>query len=94
VSERLILFAEFESACGLTRAEIVELVEYGVFTPTGTGPQEWTFPDSAIARAREAVQLRREFELELHGIAILLAYRERIEELEDRVRQLECLLPR
>jgi chaperone modulatory protein CbpM len=94
VSEHLILFAEFASACGLTRAEIVELVEYGVFAPTGAGPLEWSFPDSALARAKEAARLRREFELELHGIAVLLAYRERIEELEGRVRQLECLLPR
>lgn len=94
MSEHLILLAEFESACGLSRAEIVELVEYGVFAPAGAGPQDWAFPDSALLRAKEAARLRDEFELELHGIAVLLAYRERIAELEQRVRLLECLLPR
>jgi len=89
-----MLLAEFEDACGLTRAEIHELVDYGVFMPLGGGPQDWAFPDSALEPAREAARLRREFEIEIAGIAVLLAYRERIAELERRVRLLECMLPR
>jgi chaperone modulatory protein CbpM len=74
---QLILIAEFESASGLTRAEIVELVEHGVFSPAG-----------AAARLREA------FELPPAGLALALAYRERMLELERRLRELECRLPR
>ena len=90
----LIVFAEFESASGLTRTEIVELVEYGVFTPAGAVIDEWAFPESALEMARIAARLREDFELAPHSLALVLAYRERMLELERRVRELECRLPR
>ena len=90
----LIVFAEFESASGLTRGEIVELVEYGVFTPAGCGVDEWAFPESALELARVAARLRADFELPPASLALLLAYRERMLELERRVRELECRLPK
>jgi hypothetical protein len=90
----LIVIAELESASGLTRAEIVELVEYGVFEPAagppgepaGAGPDEWRFPDALIGMARHAARLRSDFDLTPAGLAIVFAYRE-------RVRELECRLP-
>ena len=90
----MIVFAEFESASGLSRADIVELVEHGVFTPVGTGIDEWAFLESALALARVATRLRADFELPPASLAVLLAYRERMLELEQRVRELECRLPR
>ena len=94
----LIVIAELESASGLTRTEIVELVEYGAFEPVrepqGAPPEEWRFPESLIGLARDAARLRSDFELTPPGLAMLLAYRERVRELERRVRELECRLPR
>jgi chaperone modulatory protein CbpM len=94
----LILIAELESASGLTRTEIVELVEYGVFEPMreprDAPPDAWRFPDVLIGVARHAARLRSDFELSPPGLAMLLAYRERVRELERRVRELECRLPR
>jgi chaperone modulatory protein CbpM len=90
----MIVFTEFESASGLTRTEIVELVEYGVFTPAGSGVEEWAFPESALEQARVAARLRADFELPLASLAVLLAYRERVQELERRIRELECRLPK
>jgi chaperone modulatory protein CbpM len=94
VNYELIVFAEFESASGLTRAEIIELVEQGVFAPAGKAIEEWAFPESALALARVAARLRADFELSPASLALLLAYRERMLELEQRVRELECRLPR
>jgi len=94
MSEELLVLVEFESASGLTRAEIVELVEVGVFAPQGARPEEWRFPEAALALARDAARLRAGFELSAPGLALLLAYRERLGELERRVRELECRLPR
>jgi chaperone modulatory protein CbpM len=90
----LILIAEFESASGLTRAEIVELVEHGVFAPAGKAIDEWAFHENALAVARVAARLRADFDLPPASLALVLAYRERMLELEQRVRELECLLPR
>ena len=94
MNEELIVLIEFESASGLTRAEIVELVDYGVFEPRGSGPQDWTFPAEALPLARAAARLRAAFELPAASLALLIAYRERIDELERRIRELECRLPR
>jgi len=94
MNDELIVLVEFESASGLTRAEIVELVDYGVFEPQGPGPQEWAFPASSLPLARAAARLRADFELSAASLALVLAYRERIDELERRIRELECRLAR
>jgi chaperone modulatory protein CbpM len=92
VDYELIVFAEFASASGLTREEIVELVESGLFEPAGAAIDEWAFPESALFLARIAARLREDFELAPASLALLLAYRERMLELERRVRELECRL--
>ncbi len=89
-----IALAELETGSGLSRTEIVVLVEYGAFAPQGAVPEQWTFPASALALARAAARLRADFELELDSLALVLAYLERVRELEQRVRELECRLPR
>jgi chaperone modulatory protein CbpM len=94
MSGDLIVLLEFESASGLTRAEIVELVEYGVFSPQGAGPEDWRFPEDALALAREAARLMAGFDLSAPGLALVLSYRDRLAELEERIRELECRLPR
>jgi chaperone modulatory protein CbpM len=94
MSGELVVLLELESASGLTRAEIVELVEYGVFAPQGERPEDWRFPEDALALAREAARLRAAFDLGAPGLALLIAYRERLAELERRIRELECRLPR
>jgi chaperone modulatory protein CbpM len=94
MSGELIVLLELESASGLTRAEIVELVEVGVFAPQGAGPEDWRFPEDALALAREAARLMAGFELSAPGLALVLSYRARLAELEQRIRELECRLPR
>lgn len=94
MSGELVVLLELESASGLTRAEIIELVEYGVFAPQGERPEDWRFPEDALSLAREAARLRAAFDLGAPGLALLIAYRERLAELERRIRELECRLPR
>jgi chaperone modulatory protein CbpM len=94
MSGELLVLLELESASGLTRAEIVELVEVGVLAPQGEREEDWRFPEDALVLAREAARLRAAFELSAPGLALLIAYRERLAELERRIRELECRLPR
>ena len=89
-----IALTELEAGSGLSRSEIVELVEYGALAPQGVGPEHWSFPANALALAREAARLRSDFELAPPALALMLAYVERVHELERRVRELECRLPR
>jgi chaperone modulatory protein CbpM len=89
-----IALAELESASGLSRAEIVALVEYGAFAPEDPAAEQWTFPASSLVLARTAARLRADFELAPDSLALVLAYVERVHELERLVRELECRLPR
>jgi chaperone modulatory protein CbpM len=89
-----IALEELERASGLTGAEIVELVEYGVFEPQGARPREWRFAARCIATARTARRLRSDFDLSPHAVALALSLRERIDELERQIRALEAQLLR
>jgi chaperone modulatory protein CbpM len=94
MTRTVIVLTEFALASGLTTAELVELVEYGVFTPAAAAPEPWAFAEADLELARAAARLRTDFELVPASLALLLKYRERMLELEQRVRELECQLPR
>jgi hypothetical protein len=94
-----VIFAELVSVSGLTAAEVQELVDFGVLTPEpppsdAVTTQQWSFPEQALELARLAGSLRTDFELNPAGLALLLTYRERMVELQRRVRELECRLVR
>ncbi len=84
---------ELLRASGLAREDVVELVEYGVFQPHGSAAA-WTFASHSIVLARRAARLRADFGLDTHALAVVLAYVERVDALERRVRELECALLR
>ncbi len=92
-ADSLVESAELLAASGLAHEELVELVEFGVleFKEVATG---WCFHSRAVHQARRVVKLRESFGLNPPGMALALTYLEKIEALETRLRQLECLLPR
>lgn len=89
-----IALEELLAASGLARGELLELVELGVFAPRGADEAAWRFSSRAILLGRRAARLRDDFGLNPPGMALALAYLERIEALEQRLRELECQLLR
>jgi chaperone modulatory protein CbpM len=89
-----IALEELLAASGLGHAELLELVELGVFDPRGGEHTAWRFSSRAISLGRRAARLRDDFGLDPVGMALALAYLERIEALEARLRELECQLLR
>lgn len=85
---------ELAAGSGFSIEELRELVYYGALAPAAESGGDWTFPAACLDRARRAVRLRRDFDLSLSAVSLVLAYLERIEELEARLRQLECRLLR
>ncbi|HZR01646.1 MAG TPA: chaperone modulator CbpM [Burkholderiales bacterium] len=79
-------------ATGLSVAEIVDLVEYGVFEPAGAVPVEWRFSARCITLGRRASRLRSDFELDTPGLALVAALLERIDELEAEAARLRAQL--
>jgi|SRR5215470_12426931 len=87
--EPTVVLEELLDASGLVREELFELVELGAFEPAESGG-EWRFAARCIVQARRAARLRDDFGLNPPGMALALAYLDRIETLERQLRELEC----
>jgi chaperone modulatory protein CbpM len=70
------------------RAYIVELVEEGVLSVTAVEAEQWRFAGTALRRARTALRLQRDLEINLPGVALAL---ELMEELDALRRELSGL---
>ena len=82
--------AELARSCGLGADEVRELVDYGALRPIGLSGTEPVFSVEALPALREAARLRRDFDLDLFAVAILLGYLERIGALERQVHLLQA----
>lgn len=87
-----LTLADLVRLSGLEDAEVLELVEFGVLEMREGEPPQFAF--SSLTLARTAGRLRRDFGANAPGIALALTYLQRIEELEARLRELECQLLR
>jgi hypothetical protein len=63
-----------------------------VLEPRGREPTAWSFPATALARARATVRLIEDLGVNLEAAGIILDLLEERRELEYRLRQLEQLL--
>jgi hypothetical protein len=87
-----ITWTELVAASGLPEGEVRELVQYGALEPRDPNAPRWTFAAQSLTVVRTASRLRRDFELDPHGVSVVLCYVERIERLEAEVRSLRALL--
>ena len=68
----------------LPETEILELMECGAIPPRA---------GRALAAARTAARLRRDFELDLHGLVLAMTLLRRIDELEAELARLRAHKP-
>lgn len=88
-----ITVTELSRVCALSADELGELVGYGVLTPVGQPPQETLFSAEWVMPLRQAARLRRDLDLDLYAVAILLGYLRRIDDLEGELHSLQARLP-
>ena len=72
---------ELSRLCAVDRAYIVELVEEGVLSVLVADAPEWRFPGAALRRARMALRLQRDLEINLPGVALALELMQELEAL-------------
>ena len=84
---------ELVRACGLSAADLDELIAYGALTPLRESEPERVFSAECVVPLRAAGRLRQDLDLDLFAVAILLGYINRIEELEREVKSLRARLP-
>ena len=92
--EHEFLLEELCELSGLSETELRELVDYGVLTPVDSHAQHWAFGADRLVVARSARRLREAFELDPHGVALVLTLLERVHDLEAELRDLRAKLPR
>lgn len=85
-----VTFMQMVTASGLTETELTELVRYGALVPRNAATAPWTFETRWIFAARTASRLRRELDLDAHGVSVVMSYLERIELLESELRALRA----
>jgi chaperone modulatory protein CbpM len=89
-----VTVTELSRVSGLTPSELEELVEYGALAPVQRTQATIVFSAACVAPLRHAVRLRKDFDLDLFMVGMLLDYLQRIEDLEAQLRSLKAQLPR
>ena len=85
--------AEIAELSGLPEAELRELVDYGAVTPINPDSSPWVFNGKCLLTVRTACRLRISFDLEPHGVALMVSLLNRIHELEAQLGRLRAQLP-
>ena len=87
-----VTWTQLVSASGLPEVDVRELVRYGALVPRDPAAPVWTFEARWLVVARTASRLRHDFELDAHGLSVVLSYVERIDTLEAELRRLRAQL--
>jgi chaperone modulatory protein CbpM len=83
---RPLTISDLSRLCAVEERRIVEFVEEGVLQVAELRTTEWQFPGTALRRARMALRLERDFELNIGGLALVM---DLVSELERLRRELE-----
>ena len=68
---------------------IIELVQEGVLEPQGEEPAQWRFTGPDLIRLRRALNLQRDLEINLPGIALALELLDELDALRAKIERLE-----
>lgn len=79
---------ELSRACRADSAQLAFLVTEGVLTPSGDDPQHWRFAGTSLRRARAALRLSHDLELNPAGVALVLDLLDEIDALRSQLRRL------
>ena len=85
--------AELADLSGLSRDELMQLIETETLLPADPRAAEATFGAHCLVVARTAYRLRNDFELDAGALALTLALLERIRDLEAELRAAHARLP-
>ncbi len=86
LDEHALPLDAFAAACGAQADFIRELVDEGLLQPMVQQP-EWHFGGAELARVRRITRLQRDFEANLHSVAVMLDLLDEIERLHAVLRR-------
>lgn len=88
--ETEIPMVEVCRACQAEEAFIAELVDHGLLNPSGGRRRdEWSFDVVGLRRIRTASRLRRDLNIDVASLALVIELLEELHELRERVQAYE-----
>ena len=85
-----VCLSELCIACAMSAADLHELMDYGALAPLEEAHAEPHFAISYIEPLRTAGILRRDYDLDLFVVVILMDYLQRIVQLEAQLHRLQA----
>jgi chaperone modulatory protein CbpM len=85
-----VCLSELCIACAMSAADLHELMDYGALAPLEEAQAEPHFAISYIEPLRTAGILRRDYDLDLFVVVILMDYLQRIVQLEAQLHRLQA----
>lgn len=82
-----LTLAELARACRAAEEQVQLWVVEGVLQPSGASPPDWRFAGASLRRARLAVTLTRELEINAPGVALAIDLMDEIEALRASLRR-------
>ena len=82
-----LTLTELCRACGVAEEHVTTWVLEGVLEVTGQQSQDWRFGGSSLRRARLALRLTRDLEVNAAGVALVLDLLDQIEELKAQLKR-------
>jgi chaperone modulatory protein CbpM len=76
-------------SCSTSTEWVIGLVDEGVLEPIGHEQANWRFSGPNLLRARAAMRMQQDLQINLAGIALALDLMEEIEAMRERLRRFE-----
>ena len=76
-------------ACSTSTEWVIELVDEGVLDPIGQDHSHWRFSGTSLLRARAAMRMQQDLQINLAGVALALDLMEEIEAMRERLRRFD-----
>ncbi len=68
----------------IEQEDLVAWVQEGILNPIGNSPEDWCFSGDALSRAKKALRLSRDLEINTPGVAMVLDLLDEISDLKKR----------
>jgi len=88
-----ISLAQLAELSGLSETELRELTGYGLLPSVDAASVEPSYRAECVVTARTAFRLRKDMELNMEGLALVLSLLERMHGLETRLKDLTARSP-
>jgi len=76
-------------ACSTSTEWVIKLVDEGVLEPIDHDTENWRFPGPSLLRARAALRMQQDLQINLAGVALALDLLEEVDAMRERLRRLE-----